>query len=98
MLYMMIEHYQTGARAVYERAAEKGRMLPDGLRYIDSWVVDDENLDRCFQLMETDDPTLFDVWFEQWSDLGDFELFPVIKSAEAAARVKVNWGNKNLDQ
>ena len=66
-------------------------MLPDGLRYIDSWVVDDENLDRCFQLMETDDPTLFDVWRERWQDLGDFEIYPVITSAEAAARVDVRW-------
>ena len=41
-------------------------MLPDGLRYVDSWVVDDSNLDRCFQLMETDDPTLFEAWQERW--------------------------------
>ena len=61
-------------------------------------MVDHENLDRCFQLMENHDPTLFDVWFQQWSDLGDFELFPVIKSAEAAARVNVNWENKELHQ
>ena len=45
MLYMLIERYRAGARPVYERAADHGRMLPEGLRYIDSWVVDDENLD-----------------------------------------------------
>ena len=56
MLYMLIERYSSGPGPVYERAAAHGRMLPNGLRYIDSWVVDDENLDRCFQLMETDDP------------------------------------------
>jgi hypothetical protein len=94
MLYMLIERYRAGARPVYERAADHGRMLPEGLRYIDSWVVDDENLDRCFQLMETDDPSLFDVWLQHWIDLGDFELFPVINSAEAAARVNVRWGDK----
>jgi Protein of unknown function (DUF3303) len=91
MRYMLIERYTAGARAVYERAAAKGRMLPDGLRYIDSWVVDDGNLDRCFQLMETDDPSLFEVWRSRWHDLGDFEVYPVITSAEAASRVDVNW-------
>ncbi len=68
-----------------------GRMLPDGLRYIDSWVVDDGNLDRCFQLMETDDPALFDEWLSNWRDLGDFEIYPVLTSADAASRVGVRW-------
>jgi hypothetical protein len=70
-------------------------MLPDGLHYIDSWVVDDGALDRCFQLMETDDPSLFDAWLEHWRDLGSFEVFPVIASAEAAARVNVTWSGKD---
>lgn len=88
---MLIEHYTSGPQPVYERAAECGRMLPDGLHYIDSWVVADDALDCCFQLMETDDPTLFDVWLANWSDLGTFEVFPVITSAEAAQRVAVEW-------
>jgi Protein of unknown function (DUF3303) len=91
MRFMLIEHYTAGPRAVYERAAVHGRMLPEGLRYIDSWVVDDDRLDRCFQLMEADDPGLFDVWRERWQDLGDFEIYPVIDSAEAARRVDVSW-------
>jgi hypothetical protein len=91
MLYMLIERYSSGPGPVYERAAVHGRMLPDGLRYVDSWVVDDENLDRCFQLMETDDPALFEVWRQRWRDLADFEIYPVITSAEAAARVDVEW-------
>jgi hypothetical protein len=91
MRYMVIERYLAGPGPVYERAASRGRMLPDGLRYLDSWVVDDERLDRCFQLMETDDPTLFDVWRANWSDLGDFEVFPVINSEEAAARRNITW-------
>jgi hypothetical protein len=91
MRYMLIEQYSHGPGPVYDRAARHGRMLPDGLRYIDSWVVDDGALDRCFQLMETDDPALFDVWLERWRDLGSFEVFPVISSAEAAARVDVTW-------
>src|SRR5262245_4478388 len=80
MLYMVIERFTKGPRAVYERAAALGRMLPDGLRYIDSWIVDDADLDRCFQLMETDDPSSFDEWRSNWHDLMDFEIVPVIKS------------------
>jgi hypothetical protein len=91
MRYMVIEHYTAGPGLVYERAASRGRMLPDGLRYIDSWIVDDGNLDRCFQLMETDDPSLFEVWLDHWRDLGEFEIHPVIDSAEAARRVDVIW-------
>ena len=67
-------------------------MLPDGLRYVDSWIVDDDALDRCFQLMETDDPALFDEWTSRWDDLGSIEVLPVIKSAEAAARVGERFG------
>jgi len=81
---MVIERFVHGARPVYERAAEQGRMLPPGLVYVDSWI--DESLERCFQLMETDDPALFDEWIAQWSDLGEFEVVPVIGSAEASAR------------
>jgi hypothetical protein len=86
MHYMVIERYLSGPGPVYERAAARGRMLPEGLVYVDSWVVDDGGMDRCFQLMEASDPALFDVWFERWSDLVSFELYPVITSAEAAAR------------
>jgi hypothetical protein len=81
---MVVERFTQGARPVYERAAERGRMLPDGLRYLDSWV--DERLERCFQLMETDDPALFDEWTARWRDLGEFEIVPVVSSAEAAER------------
>jgi hypothetical protein len=69
MRYMVIERYTTGPQPVYERAVQLGRMLPDGLRYVDSWVVDDDRLDRCFQLMETDDPALLEVWRDRSSDL-----------------------------
>jgi Domain of unknown function (DUF3303) len=81
---MVIERFVHGARPVYERAAEQGRMLPNGLVYLDSWI--DESLERCFQLMETDDPGLFDRWIANWSDLGEFEVVPVIGSPEAASR------------
>ena len=88
---MVIETYTSGPEPVYRRAAERGRMLPPGLRYLDSWVVDDDALDRCVQLMETDDPALLDEWRGVWSDLATFEVFPVIDSAEAATRVDIRW-------
>ena len=81
---MVIENFEQGARPVYERAAAKGRMLPVGLLYVDSWI--DERLHRCFQLMETGDPALLDAWIAEWSDLVTFEVIPVIGPAEAAAR------------
>ena len=83
---MVIETFTRGARPVYERAAERGRMLPPGLVYVDSWI-DGRTLDRCFQLMETEDPSLFDEWIASWSDLAEFEVVPVIDSSAAAARV-----------
>ena len=82
---MVVEKFGRGAAPVYQRAADHGRMLPDGLVYLDSWV--DERLDRCFQLMETDDRRLLDDWMARWSDLAEFEVVPVIASAEAAERV-----------
>ena len=97
MLYMVVEHYVAGPGPVYARAATQGRMLPDGLRYVDSWVVDDERVDRCFQLMDTDDPRLLDRWREAWSDLVQFDVFPVITSDQAAARVAVAWERGTQD-
>jgi hypothetical protein len=86
VLYMVIETFTSGARPVYERSAQRGRMLPPGLEYVDSWI-DERSLDRCFQLMETDAPGLFDEWIAAWADLVEFEVVPVIDSAAAAARV-----------
>jgi hypothetical protein len=82
---MLIERFVRGARPVYERVSERGRGLPAGLTYVDSWV--DESLERCFQLMETDDRTLLDAWTAGWSDLVSFEIVPVIDSTEAATRI-----------
>jgi hypothetical protein len=80
---MVVERFLQGPGPVYARAAERGRLLPEGLVYIESWV-DARTRDRCFQLMETDDPTLFDQWIAAWSDLADFEVVPVVSSGEAA--------------
>lgn len=85
MLYMVVETYTSGPEPVYERATERGRILPDGLTYLDSWI-DERTLARCFQLMETDDPSLFEEWIAAWSDLVDFEIVPVVRSGDAAAR------------
>jgi hypothetical protein len=84
MRYMVVEQFTQGAGPVYERFAEKGRMMPSGLEYVDSWI--DGSLTRCWQLMETEDPALFDEWTANWSDLITFEIAPVLDSAEAASR------------
>jgi hypothetical protein len=84
--YMVVEHFRNGdALPVYRRFRAQGRMAPDGLAYLDSWV--DERLERCYQLMETHDRALLDAWMAQWDDLVMFEVYPVISSPEAAARV-----------
>ena len=86
MLYMVIERFNDGAAvAIYRRARDRGRLLPAGLEYVDSWV--DLEYRRCFQLMRTDDPSLFDIWTKAWSDLGDFEIAAVRTSTEAAALI-----------
>ena len=85
MRYLVVETYKQGAAPVYARAASRGRMLPPGLVYLESWV-EEPGLDRCFQLMETEKPELFDAWVSSWSDLVDFEIIPVISSQDAAGR------------
>jgi hypothetical protein len=86
MMYMIIEHFRHGdAAPVYHRFRAQGRMAPEGLTYVASWV--DEPLHTCYQVMETDDPALLDQWMANWRDLVDFEVHPVITSAEASARI-----------
>ena len=85
MLYMIIEHFRNGdAKPVYARFRAKGRLAPEGLQYVNSWVTPD--LTTCYQVMESDDPRLLDEWLAAWSDLVEFEVIPVITSAQAAAR------------
>lgn len=86
MLYMVIETFRDGdPRPVYGRFAERGRLAPAGLGYVASWVTDD--LCRCFQVMECDDRALLEEWMAQWRDIVDFEVVPVVTSADAAAAV-----------
>jgi hypothetical protein len=85
-LYMVVEHFKNKqAVPVYRRFRDKGRMAPEGLAYVSSWV--DDKLERCYQLMETHDRALLEEWMAKWSDLIDFEVHPVITSSEAAERM-----------
>jgi hypothetical protein len=85
-LYMVVEHFKNrDAIPVYRRFREHGRMAPEGLVYLSSWV--DQELARCYQLMETDDRTLLDQWIANWSDIVNFEVHPVLTSREAAERI-----------
>src|SRR5882672_1144807 len=85
-MYMVVEHFKNkDAAAVYRRFRDNGRMAPEGLRYVSSWV--DDKLERCYQLMETHDRSLLDEWMANWSDLVEFEVAAVITSKEAAERV-----------
>ena len=86
VLYMIVEHFKNrDAVPVYRRFRDKGRMMPDGLFYLSSWI--DEKLERCYQLMETQDRALLDRWMANWSDLMDFEVYPVLSSKEVVERI-----------
>ena len=86
MLYMVIEKYRTpGAIEIYRRAKNQGRMMPEGLEYVSSWV--DLDFSSCYQLMKTEDVKLFDQWIAHWKDLVDFEVIPVRTSAEAMQNI-----------
>jgi hypothetical protein len=79
MLFMVIETFRVGgAKSAYRRFRDQGRLMPEGLAYVDSWVAAD--LTRCFQLMESEDVTLLQRWVAEWSDLVAFEIVPVARS------------------
>lgn len=82
MLYMIIEHFKKGdPLPVYRRFRDRGRLAPDGLRYVTSWVTTDYR--RCFQVMECDDINDLEAWIANWRDVTDFEIVPVVTSQEA---------------
>ena len=86
MLYMIVEHFKNDDPIpVYRRFRDRGRLAPRGLQYISSWV--DEKFERCFQIMETADRNLLDQWIMNWSDIVEFDVFPVISSNEAAEKI-----------
>jgi Protein of unknown function (DUF3303) len=79
MLFMIVERFKgRDPRPIYARLGEQGRSMPEGLRYVDSWV--EANFDRCFQLMECNDAALLQRWVLQWCDLIEFEIVPVSPS------------------
>jgi hypothetical protein len=84
MLYMVVERFRQGAAPeIYRRFREKGRMMPDGLEYVSSWI--DYDLTICWQLMQTENFDLFEQWTPHWDDLMEFEIVPVQTSAEVKA-------------
>ena len=85
MLYMIVEDFKGDRESVYRRFRERGRLAPDGLHYVNSWVTAD--LQKCYQVMECDDRSLLDTWMEQWKDLVNFDVIPVISSSEAAVKI-----------
>ena len=86
MLFMVIETFRNGDPVpVYRRFRDRGRMMPDGIEYLGSWVTED--LRRCFQVMSCDDRRLLDQWMANWEDVTDFDVIPVVTSAEASAAV-----------
>jgi hypothetical protein len=90
MLFMVIERFKSHDPApIYQRLRESGRHMPKGLKYVDSWI--EANFDRCFQLMETDDPRLLQQWVIHWRDLMEFEFVPVVPARETRA---IFEGNK----
>lgn len=92
MLYMVVEKFRNGdPQPVYARFCECGRMAPDGLDYVSSWVSAD--LATCYQVMSTNDPALLQVWMKNWEDLVEFEVHPVVTSAEAASQVVSSPGS-----
>ena len=77
---MVVERFKN-ASAIYRRFREKGRMMPEGLEYLSSWI--DHDFQTCWQLMQTDNPALFERWTENWDDLMEFDIVPVRASTEA---------------
>jgi hypothetical protein len=83
---MVVEHFRNGdPLPIYRRFREQGRLAPEGLEYVSSWV--DEKFERCFQLMSTDDRSLLDEWVSKWSDIVSFEVYPVMSSKEATEKI-----------
>lgn len=89
MLYMIIEMFHPPkVKELYKRFEEKGRQLPEGVHYINSWI--NEEITTCYQLMESDTEEKINEWIQHWNDLADFKIIPVITSAQA--KEKVNAG------
>lgn len=87
MHYLVIEHFRNGDPVpIYARLRERGRLMPEGLHYVTSWITED--LTRCYQVMETAERALLEQWLAEWADLMEFEVLPVLASAEVQQRLK----------
>lgn len=85
--YLVIENYKEGkTEEIYERFSKNGRMLPQGVEYVNSWI--EEDLKKCYQIMISQSEEKLKEWIEKWEDLVDFEIIPVINSKEAAQKAK----------
>ncbi|MBL7744536.1 MAG: DUF3303 family protein [Chitinophagaceae bacterium] len=86
MQYMVIERFHPGkVKIMYQRFTDEGRMLPDGVSFINSWINEDVTV--CYQVMEAETPGLLQQWISRWNDIVDFEVIPVISSAQAKEKV-----------
>ena len=95
MLFMVIETFRNqDAKSVYRRFRDKGRLMPDGIAFVDSWVTAD--LSRCFHVMECEDITLLQRWAAEWSDLVQFEIVPVVPGKDTAAALSGKAGRSEL--
>src|SRR5262249_56249275 len=93
-LYMVVEHFKDGdAVPIYRRFRDRGRLAPDGLSYLSSWV--DVDLKRCYQLMETANRDLLDQWLDNWRDLVDFEGFQAMCSAYAVHAIAPSFSRSH---
>ena len=87
MLFMIIERFRPGqAPAIYRRFRDRGRMMPEGVRYVSSWI--DLDFQRCFQVMEAKSEDDLKAWTSNWQDLMDFEIIPVRTSADAVEAIR----------
>jgi len=91
MQYMLIERFRPGkVKDMYQRFSEKGRMLPDGVTFVGSWI--NESVTVCYQVMEAESLEKLQIWIDNWKDYTEFEVIPVISSAEAKAKVVAEAG------
>jgi hypothetical protein len=96
MLFMVIERFRDrDPKPVYRRLRERGRQMPEGLRFVDSWV--EAGFERCFQLMETEDARLLQMWVAGWTDLMEFEILPVVHSKDTRQDVEASLDAESPD-
>ena len=87
MHFLVIEHFRNGDPVpVYQRFRAQGRLMPEGLEYVSSWITED--LTRCYQVMAAADRSLLDEWIGRWSDLMTFDVMPVLSSAQVQERLR----------